>query len=83
MKLVVALVLLLQILSSHSLEVGFYKTNCPASANVEGVIKGVVQAKFNNDKSIVPGLLRMYFHDCFVQVSIALAFHRSLRKTFE
>lgn len=54
--------------STDSLEVGFYETNCPANANVEDVIKAVVQAKYNNDKTIVPGLLRMYFHDCFVQV---------------
>lgn len=64
------LILLITIfaVSTECLDVGFYKTNCPANANVEGVIKAVVRVKYQKDKSIVPGLLRMYFHDCFVQV---------------
>ena len=31
------------------------------------MIKGVVEAKYKADKAIVHGLLRMYFHDYFVE----------------
>ena len=32
------------------------------------VIKEVVEAKYKADKTIVPHLLQMYFHDYFVRV---------------
>jgi peroxidase len=51
--------------STQSLQVGFYDDKC---STAETVIREVVEAKYNADKTIVPGLLRMYFHDCFVQV---------------
>ena len=51
--------------STQSLEVGFYNDTC---STAETVIREVVKAKYKTDKSIVAGLLRMYFHDCFVQV---------------
>ena len=35
---------------------------------VEIVIKEVVEAKYKVNKTIVLGLLQMYFHDCFVHV---------------
>ena len=53
--------------SAEGLKVGFYTSVCPGK-DVEGTIRSAVQAKFNKDKTITPGLLRMFFHDCFVQV---------------
>ena len=53
--------------SASGLTVGFYNSVCPGK-DVEGTIKSAMQTKFNSDKTIVPGLLRMYFHDSFVQV---------------
>ncbi|MCO5559455.1 hypothetical protein L7F22_013055 [Adiantum nelumboides] len=43
--------------------VGFYATTCP---NAELIIKQAVQARFASDPTITAGLLRMFFHDCFV-----------------
>ncbi|CAK9879428.1 unnamed protein product [Sphagnum jensenii] len=46
------------------LTVGFYATSCPSA---ESLIQRATQAKFNVDKTITAGLLRIFFHDCFVQ----------------
>jgi hypothetical protein len=42
--------------------VGFYDNQCP---NAESIIQGMVQTRFNQDNSIAPALLRLFFHDCF------------------
>lgn len=52
-----------------ALKVGFYKTICPSA---EATVKANVQSRFNRDKSITAALLRLYFHDCFVAVSVYL-----------
>lgn len=44
--------------------VGFYRQTCPSA---ERLVQLRVQKKFSKDKSIVPALLRMHFHDCFVK----------------
>lgn len=52
-------------LASAQLKVGFYSSTCPKA---ESIIRGVVQQRFNRDRSITAALLRMHFHDCFVRV---------------
>ncbi|KAL1557607.1 peroxidase [Salvia divinorum] len=48
------------------LQVGFYQGRC-GSANVEAIVGGVVRAWYaTKDKTIAAALLRMQFHDCFV-----------------
>lgn len=49
------------------LQVGFYKGKCQ-SADVENVVFQVVKSSFNKDPTITAALLRMHFHDCFVNV---------------
>ncbi|CAI0375750.1 unnamed protein product [Linum tenue] len=44
--------------------VGFYSTTCP---RVETIVRSAVQSRFNSDSTVAAGLLRMHFHDCFVQ----------------
>ncbi|RRT58289.1 hypothetical protein B296_00022941 [Ensete ventricosum] len=66
---VLALALLcLTVVPSHAaLQVGFYRGKCNGT-DVEATIKSIVAARFGRDRSIVPALLRLQFHDCFVRV---------------
>ncbi|OVA14624.1 Plant peroxidase [Macleaya cordata] len=44
--------------------VGFYSSTCPRA---ESIIQSTVQTHVRANAAIAPGLLRMHFHDCFVQ----------------
>ncbi|XP_051134059.1 peroxidase 60 [Andrographis paniculata] len=51
---------------ARDLQVGFYKNKC-LLADVEAIVGNVVADwKKNNDSAIAAALLRMQFHDCFV-----------------
>ncbi|XP_010918629.1 peroxidase 44-like [Elaeis guineensis] len=52
------------LVSAQDLRVGFYNSSCPQA---EPIVKAVVQKHFGTDPSIAAGLLRLYFHDCFVR----------------
>nr|AKN79303.1 peroxidase 10 [Betula platyphylla] len=43
---------------------GFYSSSCPRA---EDIVRSTVEAHFNRDPTIAAGLLRLHFHDCFVQ----------------
>ncbi|MBA0574966.1 hypothetical protein Golob_027504 [Gossypium lobatum] len=43
--------------------VGFYSKTCPRA---ESIVKSTVESHFRSNPAIAPGLLRMHFHDCFV-----------------
>ncbi|KAI3706495.1 hypothetical protein L6452_24280 [Arctium lappa] len=47
------------------LQYGFYKYKC-RSSDVEEIVRKTVLSKFLRDKTIAPALIRMQFHDCFV-----------------
>ncbi|KAL6181097.1 hypothetical protein ACLB2K_047753 [Fragaria x ananassa] len=49
---------------SQTTRVGFYSRSCPRA---ESIVTQTVQKHFKSTPSIAPGLLRMHFHDCFVQ----------------
>ena len=46
-------------------------------SKAEDIVRSTVEKYFNRDSTIAPGLLRLHFHDCFVQVSLHLhcSFH--------
>lgn len=44
--------------------VGFYSSSCPRA---ESIVRSTVQSHFRSNEAVAPGLLRMHFHDCFVQ----------------
>lgn len=67
-----ALLLLILALSSRlaesqdqGLKTGFYSSSCPKA---EAIVKSTVESHFNKDPTVAAALLRLHFHDCFVQV---------------
>lgn len=51
--------------SQGQLRVGFYTDSCP---NAESIVGGFVRDAAQSNPNIAPVLLRLHFHDCFVQV---------------
>jgi hypothetical protein len=47
------------------LRVGFYDQTCP---DAESTVREIVNSDTNNDPTIPAGLIRIFFHDCFVKV---------------
>lgn len=45
-------------------EVGFYSKTCPKA---EDIVRSTVEDHVKADLGLAPGLLRLHFHDCFVQ----------------
>lgn len=48
----------------NGLSYTFYKSKCP---NLESIVKNHLQQAFKSDIGLAAGLLRLHFHDCFVQ----------------
>ncbi|KAJ0020687.1 hypothetical protein Pint_31323 [Pistacia integerrima] len=51
--------------SSAQLSPTFYVNTCP---NVSSIVRGVVEKARENDARIGAKLIRLHFHDCFVNV---------------
>lgn len=67
---------------SQLFQVGFYSNTCP---QVESIVRAVVREAVISDTNMAAVLLRLHFHDCFVEVSslylitkiyLVLLFHR-------
>ncbi|MQL73481.1 hypothetical protein Taro_005824 [Colocasia esculenta] len=61
---VVQLFMLPSSYAQGGLKAGFYSSTCPKA---EDTVRATVERYFNDDPSVAPGLLRLHFHDCFVQ----------------
>jgi len=48
--------------------VGYYQSNGLCNADIEGIVLNAVQTAAQTDPTIPAGLLRLLFHDCWVQV---------------
>lgn len=52
---------------SAALKKNYYAKICP---NVESIVRDAVIKKFNQTFVTVPATIRLFFHDCFVEVNI-------------
>lgn len=70
MHLITAIICMLMIMlvrrTSCQMEVGFYRHTCPKA---EEIVSSVVMAEVRRNPRNAPFLLRLQFHDCFVDVS--------------
>jgi hypothetical protein len=66
MTIVIMLLQLELIQVAEGLQVGYYTRTCP---NVENIVKGVLSQKMQQNRGIAASVLRLHFHDCFVDVS--------------
>ncbi|KAM0945648.1 putative peroxidase [Dioscorea sansibarensis] len=63
--LAILMLLSLAISCQAQLRYGFYRGKCGFN-DVEIIIRRIVSARFARDPTITPALIRMQFHDCFV-----------------
>lgn len=52
--------------SSAQLSTNFYSSSCP---NLFSAVRPVVQSAISSERRMGASLLRLFFHDCFVNVS--------------
>jgi peroxidase len=53
--------------SDAQLDPSFYKNTCP---NVSSIVREVITNVSKTDPRMLASLIRLHFHDCFVQVCI-------------
>lgn len=52
----------------------YYKAKCPnKNVNVEDVVTSAVNTAFSRNGASMAGVLRIHFHDCFVNVAFDLS----------
>lgn len=71
MTMVIMLLQLELIQVAEGLQVGYYTRTCP---NAENIVKGVLSQKMQQNRGIAASVLRLHFHDCFVDVSNPMPF---------
>lgn len=58
-----------------TLQYDFYRESCP---NAENIVRSAMALIYSHHQDISASLLRLFFHDCFIQVSIKSSFLDSL-----
>ncbi|KAL5547857.1 hypothetical protein UlMin_003088 [Ulmus minor] len=62
--LVFLVILVMGFPAKGQLKTGFYSSSCPKA---EAIVRSTVESHFKDDPTVAAGLLRLHFHDCFVQ----------------
>ena len=55
--------------TAPALTLDYYSYSCP---NAEAIVKEAVRNATDNNRGIGAGLIRLFFHDCFVRVRASL-----------
>jgi len=63
--LVLLPILMFGVLSNAQLTSDFYSTTCP---NVTAIARGLIERASRNDVRLTAKVMRLHFHDCFVNV---------------
>ncbi|KAJ3692516.1 hypothetical protein LUZ60_012866 [Juncus effusus] len=50
--------------AAASLKMLFYNSTCP---NAEKIVRDTIKSHYNKDPTIAAGIMRLFFHDCFVR----------------
>jgi len=53
--------------SNAQLDPSFYRNTCP---NVSSIVREVIRSVSKKDPRMLASLVRLHFHDCFVQVCL-------------
>jgi len=64
-----AVVMTVQLRVVASLRLGYYAMSCP---NAEQIVRNAMERGMQQDRGTAPGVLRLHFHDCFVEVRISV-----------
>lgn len=64
---------------SNGLSMNYYMMACPF---VDGIIKNTVNSALQKDPTLAAALIRMHFHDCFVEVIRSFIHLFILSRTF-
>ena len=56
------------------LRMDYYIMNCPFA---EPIVKNTVNRALQDDPTLAAALVRMHFHDCFIEVPFSIRFHFS------
>jgi len=54
-----------RIRDGSNLQYNFYKDSCPEAENI---VRSAVTDIYSDHSDLAPSLLRLFFHDCFIQV---------------
>ena len=54
-----------RIRDGSNLEYDFYRDTCPQA---EGIVRSALTRIYFEHRDVAPALLRLFFHDCFIQV---------------
>ena len=55
--------------TAPALSLNYYSYSCP---NAEAIVREAVKNATDNNRGIGAGLIRLFFHDCFVRVRASL-----------